>query len=164
MLVMFDMVLKYFLHLAFLITPPAGSHPSSSPMPLSTLSQFPLRASSHLLSSMPWIKQGSRPGYLLFHIHINFLPDLQILGRNWLFNISTQTFDTCLELNISQTKLQTSSYKVNRSWGCNIQHGDCNNTVLYISKLLREQILNGLIIRKKFITIFIFSNFFYHFY
>ena len=30
-------------------------------------------------------------------------------------------------------KVQTFSYKINKSWGCNVQHGDCsNNTVLHI--------------------------------
>ena len=28
-------------------------------------------------------------------------------------------------------KLQTSSYKINKSWGYNVQHGDYPNIVLY---------------------------------
>ena len=36
-------------------------------------------------------------------------------------------------------KVQTSSYKMNKSWGCNVQHGDMvNNTILHIWKLLRK--------------------------
>ena len=32
-------------------------------------------------------------------------------------------------------KLQTSSYKINKSWGCNVQHGDYSLQILYcISK------------------------------
>ena len=29
-------------------------------------------------------------------------------------------------------KTQTSSYKINKSWGCNVLHGDYSNTVLHI--------------------------------
>lgn len=36
-------------------------------------------------------------------------------------------------------KVQNSSCKINKSSGCNVQHGDyVNNTVLQISKLLRQ--------------------------
>ena len=36
------------------------------------------------------------------------------------------------------------SYKMNKSWGCNEQHGKCrNNTVLYIWKLLRVDLKNS---------------------
>lgn len=48
-------------------------------------------------------------------------------------------------------KLQTSSDKMNKSWRCNIQHGNYsfNNTDSYIWKLPRELILKVLITRKK---------------
>ena len=38
----------------------------------------------------------------------------------------------------SRQNVQTSSYKISNSWGCNIQHGNYNynNTALYIRKLL----------------------------
>ena len=36
-------------------------------------------------------------------------------------------------------KVQTSSYKINKSWVCNLEHVTViNSTVLYICKLLRE--------------------------
>ena len=38
----------------------------------------------------------------------------------------------------SGQNVQTSSYKISNSWGCNSQHGNYNynNTALYIRKLL----------------------------
>ena len=29
-------------------------------------------------------------------------------------------------------KVQSSNYKINKSWKCNVQHGDSNNIVLHI--------------------------------
>lgn len=50
----------------------------------------------------------------------------------------------------SGQKGQTSSYKINKSQGCKVQHGHYRyNTVLHFWKALREQILKVLITRKK---------------
>lgn len=40
------------------------------------------------------------------------------------------------ELSVSGQRVQTSTYEINKSWGCNAWHGDC--TVLYFCKLLKE--------------------------
>lgn len=48
-------------------------------------------------------------------------------------------------------KLQTSSYKISKAWGCNIHIATIvNNTALHIWMLLRECILIVLITRKQF--------------
>ena len=50
-------------------------------------------------------------------------------GRGW---------DVC-EVGEQGQKVQTSGYKISKSWGSNVQHGDTvNNSVLHNSKLLRE--------------------------
>ena len=32
-------------------------------------------------------------------------------------------------------KVQISSYKINKSWGCDVQHGDCNTIIVLIAYL-----------------------------
>lgn len=47
-------------------------------------------------------------------------------------------------------RVEASSYKINKLWGCNIQHGDHgNNPVLHVWNLLIKAILKALITRKK---------------
>lgn len=44
-----------------------------------------------------------------------------------------------LKIGESGQKLQSISYKINKSWGCNAEHSDCSyNAVLYIWKVLKE--------------------------
>ena len=47
-------------------------------------------------------------------------------------------------------RVLTSSYKINRFWGSDAQHGiTVNKAILYTRKLLKEQILNVLTTKKK---------------
>ena len=45
-------------------------------------------------------------------------------------------FQSCLSRSISEIgkgdqKLQTSRYKISKSWGCNIQHGDYSLIIMF---------------------------------
>ena len=55
------------------------------------------------------------------------------------------------EMGKESPKVQTSSYKINKSWGYNVYLyvTVINNTVMYILKLLKGQILKVLITRRK---------------
>ena len=61
------------------------------------------------------------------------------------------------EMSERNQKVQTFSYKINKSWGYNIESMATivNNTVLYILKLLRQYILEVLITRKRMLTRFV---------
>ena len=50
-------------------------------------------------------------------------------------------------------KVQTSSCKINKPWGCNVQHGDCSSQqALYTCKLLRD-LESSHLKEKKFVTV-----------